>query len=67
MFSLIFLISLIRKMKIRSVIKNSNDLSMYLLNDAHVATVAGAAFGTNECIRISYATSTEKITEATRE
>ena len=32
-----------------SVIKNSNDLSMYLLNDAHVATVAGAAFGTNEC------------------
>ena len=48
------------------VIKNSNDLSMYLLNDAHVATVAGAAFGTNECIRISYATSTEKITEATQ-
>ena len=39
---------------------------MYLLNDAHVATVAGAAFGTNECIRISYATSTEKITEATQ-
>jgi aspartate aminotransferase len=49
-----------------SVIKNSNDLSMYLLNDAHVATVAGAAFGTNECIRISYATSTKNITEATQ-
>ena len=49
-----------------NVIKNSNDLSMYLLNDAHVATVAGAAFGTNECIRISYATSTKNITEATR-
>ena len=47
-----------------SVIKNSNDLSMYLLNDAHVATVAGAAFGTNECIRISYATSTKNIIEA---
>ena len=49
-----------------SVIKNSNDLSMYLLNNAHVATVAGAAFGTNECIRISYATSTKNITEATQ-
>ena len=49
-----------------NVIKNSNDLSMYLLNDAHVATVAGAAFGTNECIRISYATSTKNITEATQ-
>ena len=47
-----------------SFIKNSNDLSMYLLNDAHVATVAGAAFGTNECIRISYATSTKNIIEA---
>ncbi len=46
-----------------SVIKNSNDLSMYLLNDAHVAIVAGAAFGTNECIRISYATSTKNIIE----
>ena len=49
-----------------SIIKNSNDLCMYLLNDAHVATVAGAAFGTNECIRISYATSTENLTEATK-
>ena len=49
-----------------SVIKNSNDLSMYLLNNAHVATVAGAAFGTNECIRISYATSTKNIAEATQ-
>ena len=49
-----------------SVIKNSNDLSMYLLNDAHVATVAGAAFGTYECIRISYATSTKNIIEATQ-
>ena len=49
-----------------SVIKNSHDLSMYLLNDAHVATVAGAAFGTNECIRISYATSTKNIIEATQ-
>ncbi|MDC3115261.1 pyridoxal phosphate-dependent aminotransferase [Bacteroidota bacterium] len=49
-----------------SIIKNSNDLSMYLLNDAHVATVAGDAFGTSECIRISYATSIKNITEATQ-
>ncbi len=49
-----------------SFIKNSNDLSMYLLNDAHVATVAGDAFGTSECIRISYATSTKNIIEATQ-
>ena len=47
-----------------NLIKNSDDLTMYLLNDACVATVAGSAFGTNECIRISYATSTKNITEA---
>tara|TARA_B100000989_G_scaffold298680_1_gene289077 strand:+ start:1311 stop:2510 length:1200 start_codon:yes stop_codon:yes gene_type:complete len=47
-----------------NLIKNSNDLTMYLLNDAYVATVAGSAFGTNECIRISYATSKKNITEA---
>ena len=51
-------------MKNKKVIKNSNDLSMYLLNDAHVATVAGAAFGTNECIRISYATSMDNLKKA---
>ena len=55
-----------KKHENNSVMKNSNDLSMYLLNDAHVATVAGAAFGTNECIRISYATSTKNIIEATQ-
>lgn len=42
-------------------IKNSDDLSMYLLEDAHVALVAGEAFGSPECIRISYATSVENI------
>ena len=55
-----------KKDEFNSVIKNSNDLSMYLLNDAHVATVAGDAFGTSECIRISYATSIKNITEATQ-
>ena len=39
---------------------------MYLLNDAHVAVVSGSAFGTPECIRISYAASEENIKEAIR-
>ncbi|MEA2040998.1 MAG: pyridoxal phosphate-dependent aminotransferase [Bacteroidota bacterium] len=45
-------------------IKNSSDLSMYLLNEAHVATVPGIAFGNPECIRFSYAASTSNIIEA---
>ena len=46
------------------VISNSNDLAMYLLEIGHVATVAGEPFGAPECIRLSYATSEEKIVEA---
>ena len=45
-------------------IQNANDLCMYLLNNAHVALVSGSAFGQNECIRISYAASEEKLIEA---
>ena len=45
-------------------ISNSTDLCMYLLNQAHVALVPGDAFGSPECIRISYATSKDQITEA---
>ena len=45
-------------------IKNSSDLSMYLLNEAHVATVPGIAFGNPECIRFSYAASTSNIHKA---
>ncbi len=48
------------------VINTSSDLAIFLLEDAHVATVAGDAFGAPECIRISYATSDENITEAMR-
>ena len=48
------------------VIKNSNDLCMYLLNKAHVALVSGAAFGNPECIRISYAASDEKLMGAAK-
>ena len=54
------------KKNIENIIKNSNDLCMYLLNDAHVAVVSGSAFGTPECIRISYAASEENIKEAIR-
>jgi aspartate aminotransferase len=48
----------------RTVIKNAGDLSMYLLNEAHVALVPGDAFGSPECLRFSYATSKEELTEA---
>ena len=45
-------------------INNSTDLCLYLLDKAHVALVPGEAFGSPECVRISYATSNDKITEA---
>ncbi|MFR9166198.1 MAG: pyridoxal phosphate-dependent aminotransferase [Dysgonomonas sp.] len=45
-------------------IGTSADLAMYLLEEAHVASVGGVAFGSPECIRFSYATSDENITEA---
>jgi len=46
------------------LINNADDLSMYLLSEANVATVTGDAFGNPNCIRISYATSEEILTEA---
>lgn len=48
------------------VINTSTDLAMYLLEVAHVATVAGDAFGDPACFRMSYATSDENICEAMR-
>ena len=45
-------------------INNPNDLAMYLLKDANVAVVTGRAFGDDNCIRISYAASEEKLKEA---
>ncbi len=45
-------------------INNASDLSMYLLEKANVATVTGDAFGSPNCIRISYAASDEDIIEA---
>ena len=47
-------------------IGNSTDLAMYLLEEGHVATVGGDAFGDPECFRMSYATSDENIVEAMR-
>ena len=49
-----------------SVINNSTDLAMYLLEEGHVATVGGDAFGDPDCFRMSYATSDENIIEAMR-
>ena len=46
------------------VLKDADDLCMYLLNTAHVSTVTGRAFGEPTCIRISFANSMEKIEEA---
>ena len=49
-----------------SAIGNSTDLAMYLLQEGHVATVGGDAFGDPACFRMSYATSDENIVEAMR-
>ena len=45
-------------------INNSTDLAMYLLEEGHVATVGGDAFGDPNCFRMSYATSDDNIREA---
>lgn len=44
-------------------IENADDLCMYLLEKGLISTVTGSAFGEPDCIRISYATSMEKIGE----
>ncbi len=48
----------------KTTIGTSDDLAMYLLNKARVATVGGTAFGAPECLRISYATSDDLLIEA---
>ena len=45
------------------LIQNADDLSMYFLNTAHVSVVTGKAFGEENCIRISFATSMDNINE----
>ena len=52
------------KSKGEKTINNSTDFALYLLEEAHVATVGGDAFGDPECFRMSYATSDDSIKEA---
>ena len=47
-------------------ISNSNDFCMFILNDAYVALVAGEAFGSPNCVRISYAANEENLIEAVK-
>ncbi len=46
------------------LIENSTDLAMFLLEEANVATVGGDAFGSPECLRLSYATSEANLEKA---
>ncbi len=48
------------------MMNNADDITFFLLAEARVALVSGSAFGSDNCIRISYATSDERITEAVR-
>jgi len=47
-----------------TTVKDANDLALYILAKAHVSTVSGAAFGSPNCIRISYAASDEDLKAA---
>ncbi len=47
-------------------LNNSDDVAMFLIEEAHVATVSGSAFGTPECIRLSYAAADDVLAEAAR-
>ncbi|MDB5139476.1 MAG: Aspartate aminotransferase [Mucilaginibacter sp.] len=49
-----------------NVIKDADELSIYLLEQAHVATVGGDSFGDKKSIRISYAAAEDKLIEAVR-
>ena len=49
-----------------SAIGSGDEVAERLLEQAHVAVVSGSAFGCPSCIRLSYAISTEQITEAMR-
>ncbi|WP_281638658.1 pyridoxal phosphate-dependent aminotransferase [Capnocytophaga sputigena] len=48
------------------IINNATDFSLYLLEEAMVATVTGEAFGDANCIRFSYAASEKDLREAIR-
>jgi aspartate aminotransferase len=45
-------------------ITNSSEFCEYILHEAHVAIVAGEAFGADDCVRVAYSTSEEQLREA---
>jgi aspartate aminotransferase len=47
-----------------TALNTPEDISLYLLREANVAMVSGESFGDKNCIRLSYATSEEKLREA---
>ncbi len=47
-----------------TLIRNADDFAEYILHSAHVAIVSGSAFGADNCVRFSYATSEEKLRKA---
>lgn len=47
-------------------VKDADDMALYLLSEAGVSTVSGVAFGNDKCIRLSYATSDSKLTDAAK-
>ena len=47
-------------------VNNADDLSTYIIDKVYVALVSGSAFGSPDCIRISYATSKERLIEAVK-
>ena len=47
-----------------TTVQNSDDVALYLLSKAHVSVVGGEAFGSPNCIRISYAASDEDLKQA---
>ena len=53
-----------KKTETGETLATAMDLCMYLLNEAHVSTVPGDAFGEENCIRISFAAADEKLVEA---
>lgn len=49
------------------IIKDADDFCLYILKEAHVSLVTGAAFGAPDCIRLSYAASDEELKAALKE
>ena len=47
-----------------TTVNDANELALYILSKAHVSTVSGGAFGSPNCIRISYAASDEDLKTA---